>query len=63
MSTKAIKSLIELFGVEDGVYILNLFTTTAPLEATRQHYRTRPMFRPNQRETKSRFEKERVCAS
>ncbi|MDA0747868.1 MAG: hypothetical protein O2954_15215 [bacterium] len=39
MSPEAIHSLIELFGVEKGLHILNLFTAMDDTELTQQHKR------------------------
>ncbi len=43
MSPEAIQSLIELFGVEKGVKILNLFTTQNETEPAPLPHRPRPI--------------------
>ena len=43
MSPEAIQSLIELFGVEKGVKILNLFTTPSETKTAVLPHRPRPI--------------------
>ncbi len=43
MSPEAIHSLIEMFGVEKGLQILNLFTAMDDTELSHQQKQTRPV--------------------
>ncbi len=42
MSPQAIQSLIELFGVEKGLHLVNLFTAMDDTEIAHQRPRSRP---------------------
>lgn len=43
MSPKAIQSLIDMFGVEHGLQILNLFTAPEDADMTLRHRQTSPV--------------------